>query len=135
MKEQRLNFSDYSAEEQERDAERHTYLQKKYQPHAFLLKVSGTWAHITFDGGEMQHKFYDGKNLYQMFNEIKQTHPQTAPEYPESVETKGPESIFSGVKRGKNHPKPPKKATPTLCRVGKSAGLRSLPPSPLPPKF
>jgi hypothetical protein len=75
MTEQRLNFSDYSAEEQERDAERHAYLQKKYQPHAFLLKVSGTWAHITFDGGEMQHKFYDGMNLYQMFNEIKQTHP------------------------------------------------------------
>lgn len=75
MKQQRLNFSDYSAKEQEADAERHAYLKKKYQPHAFLLKVSGTWAHMTFDGGKMQHKFYEGKNLYQMFNEIKQTHP------------------------------------------------------------
>lgn len=75
MTEQRLDFSDYPAKEQERDAERHAYLQKKYQPHAFLLKVSGTWAHITFDGGEMQHKFYEGKNLYQMYTEITRTHP------------------------------------------------------------
>ena len=96
MTEQRIPFPDYTPEEQERDAERHAYLQKKYQPHAFLLKVSGTWAHITFDGGEMQHKFYDGMNLYQMFNEIKQTHPNHKLKY---IINKGFEDYLRDVRQ------------------------------------
>lgn len=94
--EQRLPFSDYPAEEQEQDAERHAYLQKKYQPHAFLLKVSGTWAHLTFDGGKMQHKFYEGKNLYQMFNEIKETHPNHKLKY---IINKGLEDYLRDVRK------------------------------------
>lgn len=96
IEEQRLKFSDYPAEEQERDAERHAYLQKKYQPHAFLLKVSGTWAHITFDGGEMQHKFYDGMNLYQMYTEITRTHPNHKLKY---IINKGLEDYLRDVRQ------------------------------------
>lgn len=92
----RLNFSDYPAKEQERDADRHAYLQKKYQPHAFLLKVSGTWAHITFDGGEMQHKFYDGMNLYQMYTEITRTHPNHKLKY---IINKGLEDYLRDVRQ------------------------------------
>lgn len=96
MKEQRIPFPDYTPEEQEADVERHAYLQKKYQPHAFLLKVSGTWAHITFDGGEIQHKFYDGMNLYQMYTEITRTHPNHKLKY---IINKGFEDYLRDVRQ------------------------------------
>lgn len=94
--ETRCDFSDYPAKEQELDAERHAYLQKKYQPHAFLLKVDGTWAHLTFDGGQMKHKFYEGKNLFQMFNEIKETHPNHKLKY---IINKGLEDYLRDVRK------------------------------------
>lgn len=75
MKELRLNFSDYSAKEQEADVERFKKLEKKYQPHIFLLKVNGMWASMTFTGGEIHHKFYEGMNIYQTFSTVKKTHP------------------------------------------------------------
>lgn len=75
MKEQRLDFSDYSAKEQESDVERFKKLEKKYQPHIFLLKVSGMWASMTFTGGKISPKFYEGMNLYQTFNAVKKAHP------------------------------------------------------------
>lgn len=74
MKQLRLNFSDYPEAEQIRDIERHEYLKKKYQPHIFLLKVEGTWASMTFHDG-VKHTFYEGMNLYQTFNKVKETHP------------------------------------------------------------
>lgn len=73
--EQRLPFSDYPVEEQERDVEKHKYLDKKYQPHVFLLKVDGIWAHIIFSKNQPLHKFYEGKNLFQTFEEIKNNFP------------------------------------------------------------
>lgn len=75
MKEQRFDFSDYSAKEQEADVERFKKLEKKYQPHIFLLKFDGLWASITFTGGKISPKFYEGMNLYQTFNAVKKTHP------------------------------------------------------------
>ena len=80
MKEPRLDFSDYSAEQQERDVERFKQLEKKYQPHIFLLKVSGMWASMTFNDG-VQHKFYEGMNLYQTFNAVKESHPHHKMKY------------------------------------------------------
>lgn len=81
MEEQRLDFSDYPAKEQERDVERFKLLEKKRQPHIFLLKVDGLWASMTFTGGEIHHKFYEGKNLYQTFNTVKETHPNHKMKY------------------------------------------------------
>lgn len=75
MNEQRLNFSDYPAAEQERDVERFKKLEKKYQPHIFLLKFDGLWASMTFSGGKISPKFYEGMNLYQTFDTVKKTHP------------------------------------------------------------
>lgn len=75
MKEQRLDFSDYPAKEQEADVERFKKLEKKYQPHIFLLKFDGLWASMTFHDGEIHHKFYEGMNLYQTFDTVKKTHP------------------------------------------------------------
>lgn len=80
MKQGRLNFSDYSADEQERDVERYKQLEKKYQPHIFLLKVNGMWASMTFSDG-IQHKFYEGMNLYQTFNAVKESHPRHKMKY------------------------------------------------------
>lgn len=80
MKEQRLNFSDYPEAEQIRDVERHKYLQKKYQPHIFLLKFDGLWASMTFHDG-IKHTFYEGMNLYQTFNKVKETHPNHKMKY------------------------------------------------------
>lgn len=74
MKQLRLNFSDYSAKEQEADVERFKELEKKYQPHIFLLKFDGLWASMTFHDG-VKHTFYEGMNLYQTFNKVKETHP------------------------------------------------------------
>lgn len=76
----RIDFPDYSAEEQERDVERFKQLEKKYQPHIFLLKVDGEWASMTFTDG-VKHKFYDGMNLYQTFNAVKKSHPNHKMKY------------------------------------------------------
>lgn len=76
----RLDFSDYSAEEQERDVERFKRLEKKYQPHIFLLKVDGMWASMTFTDG-VKHTFYEGMNLFQTFNKVKETHPNHKMKY------------------------------------------------------
>lgn len=80
MKELRLNFSDYPADEQEADVERFKELEKKYQPHIFLLKVEGTWASMTFSDG-VKHTFYKGMNLFQTFNKVKETHPNHKMKY------------------------------------------------------
>ena len=74
MEELRLNFSDYPAKEQEKDVERFKFLEKKHQPHIFLLKFDGLWASMTFSDG-VKHTFYEGMNLYQTFNKVKETHP------------------------------------------------------------
>ncbi|MBQ7412650.1 MAG: hypothetical protein IJ077_08575 [Eubacterium sp.] len=75
MKQLRIDFPDYPAKEQEKDVERFKLLEKKYQPHIFLLKFDGLWASMTFTGGKIRHKFYEGMNLYQTFNAVKKTHP------------------------------------------------------------
>jgi hypothetical protein len=80
MKEQRLDFSDYPAKEQEKDVERFKLLEKKYQPHIFLLKFDGLWASMTFSDG-VKHTFYDGMNLYQTYNKVKETHPNHKMKY------------------------------------------------------
>jgi hypothetical protein len=80
MKELRINFPDYTVEEQERDVERFKRLEKKYQPHIFLLKFDGLWASMTFSDG-VKHTFYDGMNLYQTYNKVKETHPNHKMKY------------------------------------------------------
>lgn len=81
MKQLRIDFSDYTAEQQEQDIERFKQLEKKHQPHIFLLKVDGTWASMTFTGGKISPKFYEGMNLYQTFKEVQRTHPNHKMKY------------------------------------------------------
>lgn len=75
MKQLRLDFSDYTPEEQERDVERFKKLEKKYQPHVFLLKIDGVYAHLIFSEGRPFHKFHDGKNLFEAYYEIREQYP------------------------------------------------------------
>jgi len=96
MKQLRLEFSDYSAAEQERDAERRRYLDKKYQPHAFLLRVDGVWAHMIFSDGKPFHKFYEGKTLIETFQELKEKHPLHKVKY---IINKGLENYLRDVRK------------------------------------
>lgn len=57
MKEQRLNFSDYPASEQERDAQK----AKKLLKHAYLMRVDGEWAHFIVTQRGDDYKFYGDK--------------------------------------------------------------------------
>lgn len=79
-KQQRLNFSDYSAEQQESDFYRYMQWKEKQRPHLYLLKINGMWSHITFKGGITPH-FYEGKNLFQVYNEIKEKYSEYKVKY------------------------------------------------------
>ena len=76
----RLNFSDYSAEEQERDYARRLYLNERYRPHLYLLKINGMWSHIRITN-KIEPYFYENKNLFQVYNEIKESYPQHRVKY------------------------------------------------------
>lgn len=94
IKQLRIPFPDYSAEQQEADVERFKFLEKKYQPHIFLLKFDGLWASMTFSDG-VKHKFYEGMNLYQTFNAVKKTHPFHKMKY---IINQGLENYLRGVR-------------------------------------
>lgn len=79
-KQLRLNFSDYSAEQQESDFFHYLQRQEKNRPHLYLLKVHGMWSHLTFKGGMRPH-FYEGKNLFQVYNEIKDDYAEYKVKY------------------------------------------------------
>lgn len=67
----RLNFSDYSAEQQESDYNRYVKLQKNNNPHLYLLKVDGVLASVIFTP-KFEPKFYENKTLIEVYNEIKE---------------------------------------------------------------
>jgi hypothetical protein len=91
MKEQRLNFSDYSAEQQEKDIVE--AIKKVHKPILFVLKVDGEWAHLDY---QLHYKFYEDKNLFQMYNEVKRTHPEHRLKY---IINEGLENYLRDMKR------------------------------------
>lgn len=94
--EQRLNFSDYSAEEQEKDAKRIRY--KEPPRHAYLLKIDGTWVHYIVNQLGDKYKFYDDLNLPQVYKEMK----KNLPEYkPVVIQNDGLAEYLRGKKRYK----------------------------------
>lgn len=68
VKEQRLPFSDYPADEQERDAMRSRFRQ------VYLMKVDGKWSHFTIINGKDDYDSYEG-DLTQTYYEVKQKLP------------------------------------------------------------
>lgn len=73
-KELRLNFSDYSAAEQERDAEKYA---KRLKPirHAYLMRVGGEWGHLILTQQGDNIAFYGKKNLTEVYYALKDKFP------------------------------------------------------------
>lgn len=78
MKEQRLNFSDYSAAEQEADVKKHLAEASKTIRHAYLMKIDGEWAHFIV-AKKPDIDFYDDLNLSQVYSKLKQKKPDYMP--------------------------------------------------------
>lgn len=77
MKELRLNFSDYPAEEQEKDTRRKRIIQ--VPKHAYLMKVDGVWAHLIVNQAGDEYRFYEDMNLIQVYYELKKNKPGYKP--------------------------------------------------------
>lgn len=71
MKQLRLDFSDYSAREQERDTMRSRFRQ------VYLMKVDGEWGHFTIIDGKDNIDFHSG-DLTETYFELKAKFPQHA---------------------------------------------------------
>ena len=79
MEQERFNFSDYPAKEQEADAARHAKAQNmlKVPKHVYLMKVSGEWAHfIVGQNGKDDIDFYGDMDLGGVYNRLKITRPE-----------------------------------------------------------
>jgi hypothetical protein len=75
MKQQRLNFSDYTAEQQEADA--HKAKKLKVPQHAYLMKIDGEWAHfIVGQNGKDDYDFYEEMTLTAVYNKLKREKPE-----------------------------------------------------------
>lgn len=71
----RLDFSDYSAEEQERDANKKPLL--KVIRHAYLMKIDGEWAHfIIGKGGKDDIDFYEDQTLEEVYRKLTKSRPE-----------------------------------------------------------
>ena len=94
MEEQRLDFSDYSAEEQKNDVEKY---KKRIQPkpHAYLMRVDGEWGHFIIKKQGEDIKFYGSKNLTEVFFEMKETRPEYKPWV---IQNQGLENYLRDVK-------------------------------------
>lgn len=69
MKQLRLDFSDYSAKEQEKDAIKSRFKQ------VYLMKVDGVWGHYTIIDGKDDIDFHEGKDLTEAYFELKGRFP------------------------------------------------------------
>ena len=75
MKQGRLNFSDYSAEQQEADAKKAHRL--KVIRHAYLMRVDGEWAHfIIGTHGKDDIDYYGDMELTAVYNKLQRTRPE-----------------------------------------------------------
>lgn len=77
MKEQRLNFSDYSAEQQEQDAKRAKRI--KVIRHAYLMRVNGEWAHFIVSQKGDDIGYYGNMELTEVYEKLKRERPEYTP--------------------------------------------------------
>ena len=69
MKQLRLDFSDYSAKEQEQDTMRSRFKQ------VYLMRVDGKWAHYAIVDGKEDYDSHDG-DLTKTYYELKKQLPE-----------------------------------------------------------
>lgn len=77
MKELRLDFPDYPAEEQEKDAARAKRL--KVIRHAYLMRINGEWAHFIIGQGGEDIDFYEELKLPEVCAKLKRKFPEHQP--------------------------------------------------------
>jgi hypothetical protein len=77
MKQLRIPFPDYPPEEQERDAVRAKQL--KIIKHAYLMKISGEWAHFIIGQGGEDIDFYERLKLPEVCAALKKRFPEHSP--------------------------------------------------------
>jgi hypothetical protein len=77
IEEQRLPFSDYPAEEQERDAKRAKRL--KLIRHAYLMRIDGEWAHFIIGQGGEDIDYYEDMKLPQVVKKLERSKPEYTP--------------------------------------------------------
>lgn len=70
IKEMRLDFPDYPASEQEKDARSARFRQ------VYLLKVDGEWGHFTLTNHQPDIDFYGEKTLTEVYYKIKESYPR-----------------------------------------------------------
>ena len=75
--EQRLPFSDYTPEEQERDAKRAKRL--KIIRHAYLMRVNGEWAHFIVSQKGDDIGYYGNMELTEVYEKLKRERPEYTP--------------------------------------------------------
>lgn len=78
MEEQRFDFPDYRATEQERDAQR-AKKRKIIIRHAYLMRIDGEWAHFIINQKCDDIHYYEGKKLMDVCSELKRTRPEYTP--------------------------------------------------------
>ena len=93
MKELRLNFSDYTAEEQEADVKK--YQMRKVPRHAYLMKIHGEWGHFIINQQGDDIGFYGKKNLFEVYKELKEKRPDYIPKV---IQNQGLENYLADVK-------------------------------------
>lgn len=93
IKEQRLNFSNYTADEQEKDVKKHKIMQ--VPRHAYLMRIHGEWAHFIITQKCDDIGFYGDKNLGEVYRELKEKRPAFTPKV---IQNEGLESYLAYVK-------------------------------------
>ena len=76
-KQPRFNFSDYSAEQQEIDAQRIRPI--KVIRHAYLMKINGEWAHFIVGQSGEDIDYYEDLKLDQVYKKVKEKYPEHTP--------------------------------------------------------
>jgi len=93
VKEQRLNFSDYTSEEQEADVKKHKV--KQVPRHAYLMKIHGEWAHFIISQRCDDIGFYGDKTLFDVYKELKEKRHEFTPKV---IQNEGLENYLADVK-------------------------------------
>lgn len=76
-KQLRIDFPDYPAEQQERDANKKPPL--KLIRHAYLMRIDGEWAHFIISPKMENIDFYDDKKLIDVCEILKRKFPDYQP--------------------------------------------------------
>lgn len=94
IKEQRLNFSNYTADEQEKDVKKHKIMQ--VPRHAYLMRIHGEWAHFIITPKCDDIRFYGDKKLPEVYKELKERRPEFTPKV---IQNEGLENYLADVKK------------------------------------